>query len=147
MKYPILMLGAIAALAGCGQSPRCASNDAKGLVAVVKPREQFVFLLTGTVERTVTATMAKRRDGSDASKKLEQAIDEAVERHEVEWERNLVAGWETLSAAEINQVCTALKERDQETFMRFSQRVGTEVKARNEPLLQRAAVEVLKSVW
>ena len=147
MKRPILILSALVALGGCGQSPRCASNSAQGLVEALRPREQFRSMLTMTVKRTQTVGMAAARDGSAARQKLAQAVDEAVERHGAEWERNLVASWQTLSAAEVEQVCTALKERDQDTFMRFTQRVGPEVKSRNEPLLRRAGVEVLESVW
>src|SRR4051794_12929216 len=147
MKRSILILSALVALGGCGQSPHCASNDAQGLVEALKPREQFRSMLTMTVERTQTARMAAARDGSKSPEKLAQAVDEAVERHGAEWERNLVASWQTLSAAEIQQVCTALKERDQDTFMRFTQRVGPEGKSRNDPLIQRAAVEVLNAVW
>ena len=104
-------------------------------------------MLTMTVERTQTAGMAAARDGSKGREKLAQAVDAAVERHGAEWERNLVASWQTLSAAEVQQVCTALKARDQDTFMRFTKRVGPVVKSRNEPLMQRAAVDVLDAVW
>lgn len=147
MKRPILILSALVALGGCGQSPHCATNDAKGLVEALNPKEQFRSMLIMTVERTQTAGIASARDGSKSREKLVQAVDEAVVRHGAEWERNLIASWQTLSAAEIQQVCTALKERDQNTFMRFTQRVGPEVKSRNEPLMQRAAVEVLNAVW
>jgi hypothetical protein len=147
MKRPILILSALVALCGCGQSPRCATNDAQGLVEALKPREQFRSMLTMTVERTQTAGMATARDGSKARQKLAQAVDEAVERHGAEWERNLIASWQTLSVAEVQQVCTALKGRDQATFMRFTQRIGPVVKSRNEPLMERAAVEVLNAVW
>ncbi|GAA4751840.1 hypothetical protein GCM10023264_18220 [Sphingomonas daechungensis] len=104
-------------------------------------------MLTMAVERTQTVSMAAARDGSRGREKLAQAIDGAVERHGTQWEQNLVASWQTLSAAEIQQVCTALEERDQDTFMRFAERVGPEVKSRNEPVMQRAAVEVLDAVW
>ena len=147
MKRPIVILSALVALGGCGQSPRCATNDAQGLVEALNPREQFRSMLTMTVERTQTAGMAGARDGFKGREKLAQAVDEAVERHGAEWERNLIASWQTLSAAEVQQVCAALKARDQDTFMRFTQRVGPEVKSRNEPLMQRAAVEVLNAVW
>ena len=147
MKRSILIFTALVALGGCGQSPRCASNDAQGIVEVLKPREQFRSMLTMAVERTQTASMAAARDGSEGREKLARAVDKAVERHGAEWERNLVSSWQTLSAAEVQQVCTALKEHDENTFMRFTQRVGPEVKSRNEPLVQRAAVEVLNAVW
>jgi hypothetical protein len=147
MKHRILILSALAGLGGCGQSPRCATNDAQGLVEALEPREQFRSMLTMTVERTQTAGMAAARDGSKGREKLARAVDEAVERHGAEWERNLIASWQTLGAAEVQQACTALKERDQDTFMRFTQRVGPEVKSRNEPLMQRAAVEVLNALW
>lgn len=147
MKRPILMLSALIALGGCGQSPRCGSDDAKGLVEALKPREQFRSMLTMAVERTQTAGMAAARDGSDGRDKLAKAIDAAVERHGAEWERNLIASWESLSTEEVQQVCTALEERDQGTFMRFTQRVGPLVQSRNEPLMKRAAVEVLDAVW
>lgn len=147
MKRPILTLSVLVALSGCGQSPRCASNDAQGIVEALKPREQFRSMLTMTVERTPTAAMAAARDGAAAREKLAQAVDEAVQRHGAEWERNLVSSWQTLTAAEVQQVCTALEERDQDTFMGFARHLGPEVKSRNEPLMQRAAVEVLDAVW
>ena len=147
MKRPILILSVFVALCGCGQSPRCASNDAQGIVEALKPRDQFRSMLTMTVERTLTVSMATARDGLKARVKLTQAVDEAVERHGAEWERNLVASWRTLNAAEVQQVCTALKDRDEETFMLFAQRLGPEVKSRNEPLMRRAAVEVMDAVW
>ena len=148
MKRFLTILTASIALGGCGvASPRCASSDAQGLVDALSPRDQFRSMLTMAVERTQTAGMAAARDGSTAPKKLAQAIDESVERHGAEWERNLVLSWGTLSAAEVQQVCTALQEQDQEKFMQFAQRLGPEVQLRNEPLLRRAAVEVLESVW
>lgn len=148
MNRPITIIVALFTLSSCGAtSPRCTSNDAQGLVEALKPREQFKSMLTMAVERTQTAGMVTARDGSTAPKKLEQAIDEAVERHGDEWKRNLVLSWQTLSAAEVEQVCTALQERDQQTFTRFTRRVGPEVQSRNEPLLRSAAVEVLKAVW
>ena len=148
MKRPLITIAALISLAGCGAaSPRCESNDAQSLVEALKPREQFKAMLTMAVERTQTAGMAAARDGSTAPQKLAKAVDEAVERHGAEWERNLVLSWQALSAAEVEQVCTALQKGDQETFMRFTQRVGPEVQSRSEPLLRRAAVEVLESVW
>jgi hypothetical protein len=146
MNRPILILSALVALGGCGQSPRCATNDAQGLVEALEPKEQFRSMLTMTVLRTQTAAMATARNGSKARERLARAVDEAVERHSTEWERNLVAGWQILSAAEVQQVCTALEKRDQETFMRFTQRVGPVVQSRNESLMRRAAVEVLKAI-
>lgn len=147
MKRTILVLVAAVAVGGCGQSPRCAANNAEALVEALKPKEQFRSMLTMTVERTQTAAMAAARDGPAARQKLAQAVDEAVERHGTEWESNLVASWQTLSAAELQQVCSAVAKHDQDTFMQFAERLGPEVKSRNEPLMQRAAVEVLTAVW
>ena len=147
MKRPILIISALVGLGGCAQSPRCATNDAQGIVKALKPKEQFRSMLTMIVERTQTAGMAAARDGPKGREKLARAVDEAVERHEAEWERNLVASWQTLSAAEVQHACTALEERDEDTFMRFRERVGPEAQSRNEPLMQRAAVEVLSAVW
>ena len=91
--------------------------------------------------------MAANRDGSSARKNQRKAIDNVVERHAAEWERNMVSGWATLNAEDLNKVCKALNERDQATFNSFANRVGPEIKARNEPLLKRAGVEVLEEVW
>jgi hypothetical protein len=104
-------------------------------------------MLKMTVERTLTSRMIAKRDGSDERRKLEGAIDAAVERHAAEWERNMAAGWKTLGTADIRQACGALKKRDQEAFRRFTERVGPEVQLRNEPVLRRAAVEVMSVVW
>jgi len=99
MKHPILILGALVVLGGCGQSPRCVTSDAQGLVEALKQREQFKSMLTMTVERTQTAGMAAARIGSEAHEKLARAIDQAVERHGAEWEPNHFASLQTLSAA------------------------------------------------
>jgi hypothetical protein len=146
MRHTILILASVT-LGGCGQSPRCESIDAQGIVAALQPREQFRSMLSMAVERTQTIRMAVARDGSATRQKLAQAVDKAVERHGAEWERNLVASWQMLSATEVKEVCTAIKDRDQETFLRFTQRLGPEVKSRNEPLMTRAGVEVLDAVW
>ncbi|MAC57846.1 MAG: hypothetical protein CMH85_07525 [Novosphingobium sp.] len=147
MKRFVTIIAAFA-VAGCGtMSPHCASNDAQGLVEVLRPEAQFKSMLKGVVNRTQTAKMAAAKDGSAAGQKLDQAIDDAVERHAAEWKRNLVLSWQTLSPAEVEQVCTALEQRDQQTFTRFAQRVGSKVQSRNEPLLRRSAVEVLDAVW
>lgn len=146
MKHPILTLAALTALGGCGQSPHCGSADAQGIVEALRPKEQFRSMLTMTVERTKTAEMAAVRDGSAARQKLARAVDNAVERHATAWEQNLVASWQRLSAAEARQVCNALNKRDQDTFMRFAQRLGPEAQSRNEPLIQRAAVEILHAI-
>ena len=147
MKHLIFFFSILVALGGCVQSPRCTSNDAQGLAEALRPREQFRSMLTMVVKRTQTAGMAASRDGFAANQKFAQAVDKAVERHGAAWERNLVASWQTLSATEIDQACSALQERDQETFMRFSQRVGPEAQSRNEPLMRRAAIEVLDAIW
>lgn len=141
------MLSASLALAGCGLSPRCATDDAQGLVGALQARQQLRLLLKRTVERTLTSRMIAKRDGSDGCRKLAGAIDSAVERHAAEWERNMAEGWETLGAADIRQACGALKNRDQEAFRRFNERAGPEVQARNEPVFRRAAVEVISAVW
>jgi hypothetical protein len=134
-------------LAGCGsQSRQCASPDAPGIVAALQPEAQFKEMLKRTVEGTVTYATAVKQDGSVARKRAAEAIDAAVERHGDQWERNVTSGWATLDPAELGQVCKALSERDQSTFMRFAERVGPDVQARNEPLLKRTGVEVLKSV-
>jgi len=116
-------------------------------VTALKPKEQFRSLLIMTAERTQTVRMAEVRDGLASRKKLVEAVDGAVDRHAAEWEQNLVASWERLGPAEIRQVCDALKGRDEKTFMQFAQRVGSEAKSRNDPLLKRAGVEVLDQVW
>jgi hypothetical protein len=104
-------------------------------------------MLESVVSRTQTAAMAANRDGSSARKNQRQAIDRVVERHAAEWERNMVSGWATLNAEDLNKVCKALNERDRATFNSFADRIGPEIKTRNEPLLKRASVEVLEEVW
>jgi hypothetical protein len=147
MPRCFIVLAALA-LAGCGaSSPQCSSVDAQGLVKGLQPKEQFRAMLKMIAERTQTVAMAEQRDGSRIKQKLSEAVDAAVERHGAEWERNLISSWSTLSSAELKQVCKALDERDQSTFMRFTQRISAEVQSRNEPLLNRAGAEVLKAVW
>ena len=138
---------AAVALAGCSSGRQCASPDAGGIVASFQPRQQFSGMLENFVKRSQTAAIISRREGPAAEKNLSQAIDSAVERHASEWEQNLVSGWATLSADELDQVCTALNERDQATFELFAKRVGPEVRSRNEPVLKRAFVEVLQQAF
>ena len=148
MKRLLATVATLIALQGCvSRSPRCKSNDAQGLVEALKPRDQFKSMLTMTVGRSQTAGMVSARDGLAAAPKLARAVDKAVERHGLEWQRNLVTSWQTLSAAEIQQVCRALQQRDEQTFQRFAQRVGPDAQTRNQPLLHRAAAEVLDTVW
>ena len=104
-------------------------------------------MLVNAVERTQTAAIVKNRDGASAAEALTEAVDRAVDRHHAEWERNLVSRWGTLSGGEIEQVCIAIAKRDEPTFMRFAQRIGGSVKSLNEPLLDRAATEVLAEIF
>jgi hypothetical protein len=135
-------------VAGCaGSSSQCSSHDAQGVVKALQSKEQFRAMLNGVTERTQTVAMARKRDGLAAPRNLAEAIDRAVERHGAEWERNLVNSWSNLSSAEIEQVCSALREKDRSTFISFAERVAPAVQSRNEPLLKRAAVEVLDAVW
>jgi hypothetical protein len=147
MKRVLFIVSASLAVAGCGLSPRCATDDAQGLVEALRAKQQFKLMLKMTVERTLTSRMIAERDGSDGRRKLAGAIDAAVERHAAEWEHNMGAGWQTLGAADIREACGALKNGDQEAFRRFIERVGPEVQSRNEPVLRRAAVEVISAVW
>jgi hypothetical protein len=143
-----LIVMAAMALAGCGKpAPSCTSPTAEGVVRAVQPRTQFRAMLTQLAERTQTVRMAMMRDPSRTPQRLAQAVDKAVEKHGAEWEHNLVGSWGTLNAAELKQVCEAVNGRDQSTFMRFAERIGSEVQSRNEPLLKRAGVEVLDTVW
>lgn len=136
------------ALAGCGPSPpRCSSANAQGVVEALQPKEQFRAMLKAIAERTQTVAMAKQRDGSAAERNLSEAVDAAIERHGAEWERNVAIGWSALNADELEQVCAALNEGDQSTYMRFAERIGTRVQSLNEPLLNRAGAEVLEAVW
>lgn len=144
----LTILTASVAVAGCGSaSAQCVTRDAQGLVASLKPAEQFRSILTMAVGRTQTAAMVKARDGASGDEKLTQAIDAAVRRHGAEWGKNLVNSWQSLSASEIGQACAAMQKNDQASFMPFAQRVGPRVQSQNEPLLRTAAEEVLKTVW
>ena len=144
----LTIVAASVALASCGSaSAQCASRDAQGLVASMKPAKQFRSILTMAVGRTQTAAMVKARDGASGDQKLAQAIDAAVKRHSAEWEKNLVSSWQSLSATEIGQACAAMQKNDQRSFMPFAERVGPRVQSLNEPLLRSAAEEVLKTAW
>jgi hypothetical protein len=142
-----LTLLIVLALTGCGaSSTRCASKDAQGIVRALQPQEQFRAMLEATTQRTQTMIMALAQGGPGTKRELARAVDAAVARHGEEWKQNLVSSWSTLSPAELEQVCTALNERDQASFMRFAERLGRDVQSRNEPLLKQAAAEVLEAV-
>jgi len=141
------LLAAALALAGCGSAPKCATVDAQGVVGTLGPKEQFRSMLKVVTERTQTAAMVSRRDGASAPEALAGAINAVVERRHREWEQNLVIAWGTLSSDELAQVCTALGQRDQATYMKFAERVGAEVQKRNEPLLKSAGAEVLSVIF
>lgn len=144
----IAIITASVVLANVGNAyAQCATPDAKGLVSSIKPTEQFKLMLTRVVEGTKTAAMVKARDGASGDRKLAEAIDATVKRHSAEWEENLVSSWQALSADEVGQACAAIQNKDPRSFMSFAERVGPQGKARNEPLLRRAAEEVLKAVW
>jgi len=98
------------------------------------------------VERTQTFAAASAKDSDGTRKKLEAALDRAVERHGPEWERNLVAAWATLDATELEKVCGVLGSRNDPIFMQYATRVGPAVKVKNEPLIQQAGVEVLGEI-
>jgi len=132
--------------AGCS-SPRCESPTAQSLVTALRPQTQFRAMLKMFVERTQTFAMATAKDSSGTQKKLDAALDRAVERHGAEWERNLVAAWGTLNATELEKVCSVLGNKNDTTFMRFATRVAPEVKSKNQPLLERAATEILDEIW
>ena len=137
----------LAALSGCSASPKCSSPDAVGIVATLRPDDQFRAMLTMLVKRTQTAAMTTKRDGPAANQNLSKAIDAAVERHRGEWRRNLVASWSILSPSELQQVCAAIGKRDQAVFKKFAERVGGDVQSRNEPVLKQASAEVLDQLW
>lgn len=144
----LTIVTASVALASCGSaSAQCATHDAQGLVASIKPAKQFRSILTMAVGRTQTAAMVKARDGASGDQKLAQAIDAAVKRHSAEWEKNLVSSWQSLSAAEIGQACTAMQKNDRRSFMPFAERIGPRVQSLNEPQLRSATKEVLKTAW
>jgi hypothetical protein len=104
-------------------------------------------MLKMQVERTQTFAMASAKDKSGTAEKLESALDRAVQRYGAQWERNLVAAWATLDAAELEKVCSVLGKKNDMTFMRFAMQVGPAVKSKNEPLLKEAANEVLGAIW
>jgi hypothetical protein len=135
------------AIAGCGSAPSCATVDAQGIADVNGSQAQFRAMLEGVVQRTVTAAMVAKRDGAAGSQALSKAIEIAVGRHQAEWDRNVVASWNTLASGEIEQVCAAFASRDRATYMRFATRVGEEAKKRNEPVLQQAATDVVATVF
>jgi len=104
-------------------------------------------MLKAVTERTQTAAIVSKRDESSSSQARSRALDAVVERHHHEWEQNLIRAWGTLSAGELAQVCTALGERDEATYMKYVVRVGAEVQKKNEPLLRKAGVEVLEAIY
>lgn len=104
-------------------------------------------MLQTVAERTQTVQIARASDGEVATQNLSSAIDRAVERHLPEWRQNLISAWQQLSPSELEQVCTALNRRDQQTYMQFATRVGRDVQRRNEPLLNRAGAQVLEELF
>ncbi len=141
MKNLILTAALLFASSSNGYAQTC--DHAESLVSSLKPSEQFKSMLRATVQRTQTYAMASVRNPSGARERLDSAIEIATRRHAAEWERNLVASWNTLPAIDLKNACAALRERNNVAFMRFAQRVGPMVQTRNEPLLKKAAAEVL----
>lgn len=135
------------ATSGCGPAPRCVTVDAKGIAGANHSKAQFKVMLESVTQRTATAAMVLKRDGASGSQALSKAVDAAVSRHQAEWDRNVVASWNTLASGEIEQVCAAFTSRDQATYLRFATRVGKEAQKRNEPVLTKAAREVLAAVF
>ncbi len=136
-------LSVIAALSGCANGSRqCTTADAKGVVAPLKSKMQFESMLKGVVNRTQTASMI----GADRDARLTKALDEAIERHGLVWENNIVSSWAKLNASDLQTVCNALNDGDQATFMRYATQVGGDVQQLNEPVLKRAAAEVLAEI-
>lgn len=104
-------------------------------------------MLESAVQGTVTSAMVMKQDSAAGTENLSKAIDSAVSRHQASWDRNVVVGWSTLGSTEIEQVCAALSNHDQATYMQFAPRVGAVIKTRNEPVLRQAATEVLAEVF
>ena len=147
MKQIILAAALVAAHTSGASAQICERADAQSLVSSLKPIEQFKTMLRMTVVRTQTYGMASAGNPSATRQKLDVAIEEAAHRHAVEWQRNMVASWNTLPATELKGACAALNKHDNVAFMEFARTVGPLVKARNEPLLKTAATEVLGKLW
>ena len=106
-----------------------------------QPEAQLRGLLHSAVAGSETGAMILARPNGSA--KLAVAIKHAVARHSDEWRRNQELGWSTLSASELQSACDAINRRDRSEFIRIATKVGTTVKQRNEPLLEKAGAEVL----
>jgi hypothetical protein len=147
IRFLAIIIASVVMANGGNAYAQCVTPDAKGIVASMKPTEQLRLMLTRTVEGTTTAAAVRTRDGASGERKLAEEIDAAVKRHGAEWEGNLVSSWQMLSADAISQACAAMQNRDFSLFWSLAGRVGSQVQARNEPLLRRAGAEVLKAVW
>src|SRR3954447_15868972 len=104
MIQRFLVLLSVIALASCS-SPRCEHSDAESLVSVLQPEAQLRAMLRMSVERTQTFRLANAKDSVGTRKRMDAALDQAVQKHSAEWERNLVNAWDTLNPAELEQVC------------------------------------------
>ncbi len=148
VKLSLAIIAIFAGVAGCGAAtPRCATSDAESVVRASQPKLRFALILAKEVERTRTPGVTAARDDFRSLQKLAQAVSEAVERHGPAWERNLVRSWQALGAEDIDRACAALRQGDQETLRRLAQRVEADVQSRNQPLLNRAKMEVVTAVW
>ena len=75
MNRTVLILVATLALTGCGSAPKCVTPDAQGIVGAMRPKEQFRSILEAVTERTQTAAIVSKRDGSSSSEARSRALE------------------------------------------------------------------------
>lgn len=104
-------------------------------------------MLTNIAKSTMTGEMVAKKDPAGVEKRLSLAVDHALERHGNQWEANLAQAYsDTLNQQELSALCAAMNENDKASFRRFADRVGTDMKSKSTPLLQKASVEVIKEL-
>jgi hypothetical protein len=119
------------------------SCTAEAVVELSPPNELFSSILKGVINRTMTAGMVAGRNPSEFDNNLTVAIDKATARYGEEWKANMIEGWSSLSKSELEQVCSAVSSGNKSSFMEFASKVGPKIQLRNEPLMKKAAVEIL----
>ena len=101
-------------------------------------------MLTSVVRSTVTGQIVAQKDPANYEKRLQTAVDHAIERHGGEWEANLARSYSAvLDRQELTEFCTALNNNDRKTFRVVLDRVGPEMERASKPLLQQAGEEVV----
>lgn len=147
MRNSLLFILLFSILSGCSAQPNlCESASASGVVAALKPKEQFRTMLTRLVGLTLTSKIAASRNDAASEEQLRVALDDVVSPNSGLWEENLIASWQTLKSEDLQNVCNAINQQNPTILMNYTTLIGPEVQRLNEPLLKSAAVDVLEQI-